>query len=75
MSQTMTVDARTLPGPESQPTGVGACVHEAVWVVDVASRRVIRRSCDVCVVTRRAVFDTNGLAGHAPRRRVPNARN
>ena len=49
MPQTMTYDAGMFLGAESQPTGVGACVHEAVWVVDVASRRVIRRACDVCM--------------------------
>lgn len=76
MPQTMTYDARTLPGPESQVVGVGACVHETTWVVDVASHRVIRRVCDTCVLAQRGVLDPDVPRGPAPTAGAfPNTRN
>lgn len=76
MPQTMPLDARLLLVLESQRVGPGPCVHDTVWVVDVASRRVIRRVCDTCVVTQGAVRDADGpCEPHPYSGRVPNTRN
>lgn len=48
MAQATLYGGRELLQPNRQRVRIDACVHEVVWVVEVASRRVIRGVCLSC---------------------------
>ncbi|MBI2765940.1 MAG: hypothetical protein HYX53_08535 [Chloroflexi bacterium] len=55
MAQAILMSERDLHGPIPTDTTRVACEHDAVWIVDVASRRVIRAACVSCETALRAV--------------------
>jgi hypothetical protein len=50
MPQTMIRPERGLPVPARLDVQIEACTHDTVWVVDLASRRVIPGACMTCTV-------------------------
>jgi hypothetical protein len=60
MQRTEVYPNRALQAPAGPDVRIRACDHMAIWVVDVASHRVIREDCLACARSHRAVMGTGG---------------
>jgi hypothetical protein len=60
MPETMLYRDRELLEPGREEVRNGPCDHTAVWVVDLASRRVIRAVCAACGMVPRRIARAGG---------------
>lgn len=59
MPRTMGYQREQLTEPAVPNAKIRACIHERVWIVDLASGRVVRGVCDVCATETRPVLDAD----------------